>query len=158
LRSDGSGTQDTVLSSRYYLADADFLIGLEGERTLLETIDAALRAPTWQLSLGRKSFVPGLPIALPLQDKPLREVTLIEALSQFPLRTRKGSQPSQVRTVVEIPFSEEGEPRRDQPVHFEKREYALRNVRQGFLPDFYLNIGLPPIEWEIEDVPESPIA
>ena len=43
----------TVPTNRYYLADADFLVGLEGpERGFLEQIEAALRAPRWQLYLG----------------------------------------------------------------------------------------------------------
>src|SRR3990172_4603098 len=60
------GTQDTVVSERFYLADADFLVGLEGDRALLEHIDAKLRAPTWTLYLGRKSFVPSLPVSEPV--------------------------------------------------------------------------------------------
>ena len=33
--------QETVLSERFYLADADFLVGLKGERTFLETLATA---------------------------------------------------------------------------------------------------------------------
>lgn len=55
----------TVVSPRYYLADAAFLVGLEGtDRDLLEQIDAALRAPRWPLALGRKSLVASMPIWL----------------------------------------------------------------------------------------------
>ena len=57
------GTQDTVLSERFYLADADFLVGLEGDRAFLERLDAALRRPVWPLFLGRKAFVPSLPVS-----------------------------------------------------------------------------------------------
>jgi CRISPR system Cascade subunit CasD len=56
----------TVVSNRYYLADADFLVGLEGDDlSLLQTIDDALGTPHWPLALGRKAFVPGLPVRLP---------------------------------------------------------------------------------------------
>src|SRR5262249_34033298 len=55
------GTQDTVLSERFYLADADFLVGLEGERGFLEHLDAALRRPVWPLFLRPTSFLPSLP-------------------------------------------------------------------------------------------------
>lgn len=55
--------QDTVLSERYYLSDAYFLVGLEsGDLPLLQALDAALAAPHWSLSLGRKSFVPAWPV------------------------------------------------------------------------------------------------
>ena len=48
-----------VLSDRYYLADAAFLVGLEGDDlSLLERAHAALLDPVWPLALGRKSYVP----------------------------------------------------------------------------------------------------
>src|ERR1019366_5756632 len=55
----------TVVSPRHYLADADFLVGLEGSLPLLRQIEEALNNPVWQLSLGRKSYVPTLPVTLP---------------------------------------------------------------------------------------------
>ncbi len=58
-----SWTKRFVESERYYLADADFLVGLEGDRALLERLDAALRRPVWPLFLGRKAFVPSLPVS-----------------------------------------------------------------------------------------------
>ena len=62
------GTQDTVLSERFYLADADFLVGLEGDRAFLERLDTALRRPVWPLFLGRKAFVPSLPVSEGVTD------------------------------------------------------------------------------------------
>src|SRR5690606_34005802 len=41
----------TVVSPRFYLSDAVFLIGLEGDRSVLENIHSALRRPVWPLSL-----------------------------------------------------------------------------------------------------------
>ena len=69
----------TVISPRYYLADAAFLVGLEGiDRPLLEQIQAALKAPHWLLALGRKGFPPGEPVWLPdgQRDQPLRAALL----------------------------------------------------------------------------------
>ncbi len=69
----------TVISPRYYLADAVFLVGLDGsDRALLVQILAALQAPHWLLALGRKGFPPGEPVWLPdgLQDEPLRAALL----------------------------------------------------------------------------------
>ncbi|CCH51593.1 CRISPR-associated Cas5e family protein [Fibrisoma limi BUZ 3] len=55
--------QNTVLSERYYLSDAYFLVGLESDdRALLQALDEALAAPYWPLSLGRKAFMPALPV------------------------------------------------------------------------------------------------
>ena len=55
----------TVVSPRHYLADADFLVGLEGPLPLLRHIEHGLQDPVWPLSLGRKSYVPTLPVTLP---------------------------------------------------------------------------------------------
>jgi CRISPR system Cascade subunit CasD len=56
----------TVISPRYYLSDAVFLVGLEGtDEVLLRRVHLALRQPVWPLALGRKSFVPAEPVWLP---------------------------------------------------------------------------------------------
>ncbi len=61
----GGGTR-TIESRRYYLADADFLVGLESDdEDLLRRLDAALADPHWPLFLGRRAFVPGEPVRLP---------------------------------------------------------------------------------------------
>src|SRR5688572_6451376 len=44
-----------VVSHRYYLSDAMFLVGLEGERNWLRQIEEALKHPRWLLFMGRKS-------------------------------------------------------------------------------------------------------
>jgi CRISPR system Cascade subunit CasD len=76
ISADHSKVHDTAVSTRDYLADATFLVGLEGEdRLLLEKAHSALRDPVWPLALGRKSYVPSESIWLAdgLQEKPLRE-------------------------------------------------------------------------------------
>src|SRR5262245_31630098 len=37
----------TVVSRRHYLADAAFLVGLEGDRSVLASLEQALRQPVW---------------------------------------------------------------------------------------------------------------
>ncbi len=66
LDADGEYEPDrTIVSHRYYLSDAVFLVGLEGDdMALLRRIHDALRAPRWPLYLGRKSFVPSPPVWL----------------------------------------------------------------------------------------------
>lgn len=55
--------QETVLSERYYLSDAYFLVGFESEDVeLLQALDEALAQPYWPLALGRKAFLPSLPV------------------------------------------------------------------------------------------------
>ncbi len=129
-----AGTPDTVQSNRYYLADADFLVGLEGDLGLLRQLDAALAAPVWQLFLGRKSYVPGIPIRLP-DDPPqgpgLRDEPLDEALRTYPwpgsLPDQQGGIPSLVRLVLERQRAD-AEVRRDLPISFATRQFGIRTV------------------------------
>lgn len=59
----GGDLQETVLSERYYLSDAYFLAGFESDDVaLLQALDEALANPHWPLALGRKAFVPSLPV------------------------------------------------------------------------------------------------
>jgi CRISPR system Cascade subunit CasD len=144
------GTQDTVVSERFYLADADFLVGLEGleaDRAFLERLDAALRAPAWPLFLGRKSFVPSLPVAAGLADG-----GLIDVLRSCPWRKRhRGEDPPEkpLRGVVEVPYGE-GEPRQDVPLSFLSRDrrFAVRHVRVS--PELF------PVPQILEPDAESP--
>lgn len=120
----------TVVSPRFYLADAAFLVGLEGEdRALLARIQTALRAPVWPLALGRKSFAPSAPVWLPdgLLDLPLHD-----ALHQWPALGEGDRRDSQVvRHVIED--AEEGSVRLDQPVApFAERRFGPRFVKSFF--------------------------
>ena len=118
----------TVVSRRYYLAGAVFLVGLEGAtRGLLDTVHAALRAPHWQLSLGRKSYVPGESVWLPdgVVASPLEE-----ALAACPPLVEEG--PATYRYVVE---SDAGVTRMDQPVApFSERRFGSRHVQSVEYP------------------------
>ena len=122
VRASGSGCQDTVLTRRFYLADAAFLVGLEGDKDLLTSIHNALGNPVWPLFLGRKSYVPSEPIHLEdgLVEKPLRI-----ALSQYPSLVKRGDEP--FRYVIE---ASQGLLRSDQPIApFALRRYGLRYVQ-----------------------------
>lgn len=128
-----SGTVGSnLVTTRYYLADADFTVGLNGSDIgLLEQIDAALRRPKWPLSLGRKAFPPGVPVALPATG--LRpDTALKEALQNAPFPTDRHNPPMRVRLILE-----ERNPgmfeqiRDDQPVGaaYLNRTFAARGIR-----------------------------
>ena len=124
------GTKPTELSRRYYLADARFLVGLEGEdRELLAHLHAALRDPCWPLYLGRRAFVPGEPVGL---EKGLwLESGLGEALAAYPWLGRDRERyPEQVRWVIEGPAGSEVRP--DQPLSFAERRFAPRRLETRF--------------------------
>lgn len=126
------GTQETVLSDRFYLADADFLVGLEGTLDFLKKLDAALHRPTWTLFLGRKSFVPSLPIS-----EGIVQGALMETLRQFPWFKRSTDReiPEKLRYIVEQEYGQ-GEPRSDVPESFvsRNRRFAVRHVKTEFFP------------------------
>jgi len=118
--------QETVLSERFYLADADFLVGLQGEAAFLETLVAALHAPVWQLCLGRKAFVPSLPVCEGIHDGELYEVLKKQPWRK---RTRFEETPTKLRCVIEVEYGK-GEPRQDVPLSFVSRDrkFAVRHV------------------------------
>jgi CRISPR system Cascade subunit CasD len=133
-RADGSGV-GPVTSRRYFLADADFLVGLEGDSGLLQVLDAALVRPRWQIFLGRKSFLPSFPVYLP-EHPPLgpriRDTILLEALvncpwfGEFPRRNRS-QKPSSLRMILDSDQPTD-EVRRDVPLSFAERRFAIRYV------------------------------
>jgi CRISPR system Cascade subunit CasD len=132
----GGGARDTILSPRYYLADADFLMGLEGERSQLETLDAAVRDPVWPIYLGRKSFVPSRPIAMPRPTDAIQEGELMAVLKRFPWFSRRENErpTTPLRFVQEVPVGS-GEPRQDVPLSFAERRFGVRHVQIGFFND-----------------------
>jgi CRISPR system Cascade subunit CasD len=140
------GAQETVLSQRFYLAGADFLVGLEGDRAFLVRLDAALRHPAWTLFLGRKAFVPSLPIS-----EGVIAGQLIPVLEEQGWRkwTRDDRRPEKhLRGVKEVNEQGHGEPRQDVPLSFVSRDrrFGVRYVTDHVFP-------IPRI---LEPIPESP--
>jgi len=133
---------DPVLSSRYYLAGAHFLVGLEGQLTLLEQLYGAIQAPRWQISLGRKSLVPALPIHLPphapegpgISPEPL-EAALRSLPLGSPLEPLTQKSDASIRFVVDaLAEDDSADIRLDVPIDFERRLFAPRRVTTSFLP------------------------
>lgn len=69
-----TGATATLLSHRYYLADAVFTAALTGDLDTLETCAGALRDPWWPPYLGRRSCPPEGPLLLGLFDQPLHHL------------------------------------------------------------------------------------
>ncbi len=127
-KADG-GTKETELSTRHYLADADFLVGLESENLqLLQTLQAALERPCWQLFLGRKAFVPAVPIHFPngLQTGlALREALQEVVLTDFVVEAKD------LRIIIEDAGGTET--RHDVPLCFATRRFLPRRVKTDFI-------------------------
>lgn len=76
---------ETMLSRREYLADASFLVALQGEPEIISELAKAIKKPVWAPFLGRKSCPPSRPIHEPgVGDFP----NLLSALGSVPWRVR----------------------------------------------------------------------
>ena len=120
----------TVVSNRWYLSDAAFLVGFEGPRPLLEQIHQALIHPCWMPCLGRRSCIP----SVPLSARGIQEQPVLEALKQAPFlgkdlgKEKQQGPPEKLRLVIED--QEGSQVRPDQPLaSFSQRQFGHRRVR-----------------------------
>ena len=115
---------EAVMSWRYYLQDADFLVGLQGDdAALLHRLHDALASPVWPLFLGRKSYVPGAPVHL---KDGVQDGDFLEVLAGYPF---SGSgEAGQVRALVDDPDGAGDEVRTDVPLDFARRRFGARRV------------------------------
>ncbi|MEN9231447.1 MAG: type I-E CRISPR-associated protein Cas5/CasD [Thermostichus sp. DG02_5_bins_236] len=117
---------NTTLSDRYYVADGDYLVGLEGEAEVLGQLDAALQDPKWQLYLGRKSFIPSHPVRVGVVEQPL-----LLALQTTPYEHRgRKDPPFPLRLVLEADGGTDT--RHDVPLDWQKRHFGLRIVKTEY--------------------------
>ncbi|MGO9446925.1 MAG: type I-E CRISPR-associated protein Cas5/CasD [Thiobacillaceae bacterium] len=135
IKADGTQAKNGgVVSDRFYLADAAFLVGLEcADRAVLENTHAALRNPTWPLALGRKSYVPSEPVWI---ENGLLEAPLQEALTQWPWIASPPKWESLPDKLLASLESEDGLGvlRMDQPLSsFAERRFGARYVRSEWL-------------------------
>lgn len=127
IRADGKGVQETAVSQRYYLADAVFLVGLQGDDgALLEHVQNALKAPEWPLSLGRKAFVPSKPVWLP---DGVKSGELLPVLRSYQWLTSE----KPTRLVIE---GQRGSLRMDQPL----ASFAARRFGARFVESYALEV------------------
>lgn len=135
ISADHSKIHETAVTTRDYLADAAFLVGLEGDdRAFLKTIHAALRDPVWPLALGRKSYVLSEPIWIEngVQDVPLRD-----ALARWPwIASRRKWEELPEKLLVSFESKDgSGVLKMDQPLSsFAERRFGARFVRSEWIP------------------------
>jgi len=135
ISADRKKVHETAVTTRDYLADAAFLVGLESEeRVLLERVQAALRDPFWPLALGRRSYVPSESVWIDdgLQDAPLRDV-----LTRWPwiASPRKWEGPPEKLLASFESMDGSGVLRMDQLLSsFADRRFGSRFVRSEWFP------------------------
>ncbi|MFF0146546.1 CRISPR-associated Cas5e family protein [Amycolatopsis sulphurea] len=130
----------TVVSERYYLADALFLVLMEGPRDVLAGLASAVAAPRWPLFFGRRAFVPAQPLFKTLAstslDEMVREYPWLEH-SQRAASAAGDQQRVELRTVIDCPADDpRAEPRHDVPLSFSDgaRRYGQRTVAVDEVP------------------------
>ena len=130
ISADRSKVHETAVTTRDYLADAVFLVGLEGrDRQLLERAQAALQSPVWPLALGRKSYVPAESVWL---EDGLIDAPLLTALTTYRwLSTLRGQEKLPDRLLLSLESQDgTGALRMDQLLSsFAERRFGARYVR-----------------------------
>lgn len=120
----------SYMTTRYYLSDAVFLIGLHSDdEALMQRLEHAVCNPAHPLFLGRRSCPPEGRVCLGLRQMPLEEALKSEP-SLIPPKPFKPGEPQRARIVLDDPH---GTARlNDLPVSFSpyNRQYAYRAARE----------------------------
>jgi CRISPR system Cascade subunit CasD len=136
IKADGNPSKDGVVSYRFYLADAAFLVGFEGtDRSLLERAHRHLKNPVWPLALGRKSYLPSEPIWI---ENGVRDIQLREALNPVNClwlgKLRAWEEPPEKLRVSFESKDGSGVLRMDQPLSsFAERRFGARFVQSTWI-------------------------
>lgn len=135
ISADRSKVHKTAVTTRDYLADAAFLVGLAtDDHALLDRIHKALDNPVWPLALGRKAYVPSESVWMPdaLLNLPLRE-----ALACWPwIATPRKWEKSPEKLLVSLESADgSGVLKMDQPLSsFAERRFGARFVSSEWVP------------------------
>ena len=135
ISADHSKVHETAVTTRDYLADAAFLVGLAtDDHALLDRIHKALDNPVWPLALGRKAYVPSESIWMPdaLLNLPLRE-----ALACWPwIASPRKWEKSPEKLLVSLESTDgSGVLKMDQPLSsFAERRFGARFVSSEWVP------------------------
>lgn len=123
----------TYVTNRYYLADAIFLVGLQGEDSLLCQLAQALERPMFPLFLGRRSCPPEGRLLLGIRPG----LSIEEALSREPWLARPWYQQKHrnLRRLQVLLEAQPGSPgaffQRDVPLSFDQahRQHGFRSLK-----------------------------
>ncbi len=112
---------------RDYLADAAFLVALEGDDDLLEKVENAIKHPVFPIFLGRRSCPPEGRVSLGIR----KDMKLMDALKAEPWLCEVKDRDEKTRFVLDAGADDdETYILRDNPVSFDQncRKFAFRRV------------------------------
>ena len=125
----------TILSQRFYLEDAAFLVILETRDAvpdLLAKCADAVQNPVWPIFLGRKCCIPSRPVFEELTDS---YGSIDEAIEKHPWKweaqPQRAHRPENVTALVEVDDEDVSElaTRQDKVLKSPTRQYGMRYVR-----------------------------
>lgn len=127
--------RSAYVTHRYYLCDAVFLAGLEGDEALLREIERALNRPMFPLFLGRRSCPPEGRISLGV-----RAQSLLDALKDEPTLVENRHVDVKdgylkLRVLTDTGADSDANFTCDVPLSFDQRQraYGFRNVKDAFI-------------------------
>ncbi len=123
---------NTVVSYRWYLQDASFLVVIDLPEAWRERVIEALQHPVWPIYLGRKSCVPSRPV---LEETTASYIDLMDAIRHYPVckREEDGPAPQSLYYECEIPGDSTASYTRADERISEGRSFALRSVHRGMV-------------------------
>lgn len=128
--------QSSYVTNRYYLSDAIFLVGLEGDESLLDEVKQGICMPAFPLFLGRRSCPPTGKLLVGIRrDKKLLDALIEEPWQISEWKTMNEKNDIFLRIVVDEDKDGGSYYQRDIPISFSQlhRKFGFRNVRDcGF--------------------------
>ena len=126
----------TTLTTNYFIADGIFVVGLESDdKDFLITIEKALKNPKYPLYLGRRSYIPTMPLFLGIRNLPLEEALESEIWQMNP--EDQNWEKNQMRIICEIKSNEDTNVfQNDFPISFDSRnrKFIPRGMKEIFKP------------------------
>jgi CRISPR system Cascade subunit CasD len=120
------------VTRRHYLADAVFLVGLEGGGEFLRVLDEAVKSPVFPLYLGRRSCPPSGKISLGIRSEPLMEALMSESWMASEWYKKKSTKKTKAVSLTLVCDAKKPGAlyRRDMPLSYDQthRKYTFRSV------------------------------
>ena len=99
LNAEGKPRGDTIVTPRWYLQDASFLVVIQTAAEWQKKIEQAMQAPVWCLYLGRKNCVPSRPFWDGIHTE---YASIEEAICRYPAAERADTEMSyEVESAIE---------------------------------------------------------